>query len=326
MVNMKTLIRIVFIIFIANGIDCLGRVCDNCCDCFKEEIEEYEEIKEEGKITAKSLVNDNWFKTKENNPVLKIFKKKDDNDIPSEGNGDKILIKLDKDNNPKIANQNEAEDKLKLEKKKYALFKIKTQEEETVYLYCSDVESNGLLWYGIFNNKKHKSISVIACDTTNVTDMKFMFNMCSSLEKLDLKNFNTKNVTDMKFMFSKCSNLKELDLKNFDTSNVTDMTHMFSGCSSLTKLDLLNFNTKNVTSMFWMFSGCSSLTKLDLKNFDTKNVTDMGGMFSGCSSLENLDISNFNTSNVPDMWHRWHMFYKCKKLSEDKKNKILNEK
>ena len=36
MANMRMLIRIVFVIFIANGIDCLGGVCDNCCDCFKE--------------------------------------------------------------------------------------------------------------------------------------------------------------------------------------------------------------------------------------------------------------------------------------------------
>ena len=69
---MKTLIRVVFVFFIANEIDCLGGVCDDCCDCFKEGIKEYEEIKENEKITAKSLVNDNWFSGKKN-LVLKIF-------------------------------------------------------------------------------------------------------------------------------------------------------------------------------------------------------------------------------------------------------------
>ena len=56
MANMRMLIRIVFVIFIANGIDCLGGVCDNCCDnfcdCFKEK-DEYEE-------KAISLVNNIW--------------------------------------------------------------------------------------------------------------------------------------------------------------------------------------------------------------------------------------------------------------------------
>ena len=42
MVNMRMLIRIVFVIFIVNGIDCLGRACDNCCACFKGKDEKEE--------------------------------------------------------------------------------------------------------------------------------------------------------------------------------------------------------------------------------------------------------------------------------------------
>ena len=107
---MRTLIRMVFVIFIANGIDCLGGVCDNCCDCLKEKKEEekkgenndekkdeenkdekkimeYEEIKEEGDITAKSLVNIGWYESKKENLVLKIFKKKENKAFQS-----KIII------------------------------------------------------------------------------------------------------------------------------------------------------------------------------------------------------------------------------------------
>ena len=32
---MKILIRIVLVIFITNRIDCLGSICDDCCDCLK---------------------------------------------------------------------------------------------------------------------------------------------------------------------------------------------------------------------------------------------------------------------------------------------------
>ena len=45
MVNMRMLIRIVLVIFIANGIDCLGGVCDNWCNCFKEKEEDKKEVK-----------------------------------------------------------------------------------------------------------------------------------------------------------------------------------------------------------------------------------------------------------------------------------------
>ena len=44
---MRILIRIVFVIFIANEIDCLGKVCDNCCDCFKEKDDEKKDEKKD---------------------------------------------------------------------------------------------------------------------------------------------------------------------------------------------------------------------------------------------------------------------------------------
>ena len=251
---MRTLIRIVFVIFIANGIDRLEGVCDNCYNGFKEKdedeeinnneeinksegISKSEEIKGNAKITAKSLVNDNWYNSKKN-LVLKLFKKKDDNVFPSKGNNDKILIKLEGKKNPKITEQNEDEDPLKLNGKKYALFEIITQKDKTVNLYCSDVESSKYdneVW-GIFKGTDHKSISVKTCDTTEVTDMGYMFYKCSSLENLDIKNFNTSNVTNMNSMFSECSSLENLDIKNFNTSNVTNMNSMFSECRNLKEL------------------------------------------------------------------------------------------
>ena len=313
MANMRILIRIVFVIFIANWIDCLRRVCDDCCDCFKEKDEN---------ITAESLVNYNWYRAK-NNLVLMIFKKEDDNGIfTSEGNEDKISFKLEGKDNPKIAylEKKGDEDKLKLEDKKYALFEIKTKCGNTVYLYCSDVESSSENVNGIFEGTTHVSISVIACDTTNVTDMSRMFYECSSLKDLDIKKFNTTNIKDMCEMFSGCSNLKELDLKNFNTKNVTNMGYMFHGCSSFTKLDISNFNTENVTNMQSMFSNCSRLTELDISNFITTNVTDMGFMFSECRALTKLELGgNFNISNDKFILC---MLENCK---ENIKNKILKK-
>ena len=149
-------------------------------------------------------------------------------------------------------------------------------------------------------------------NTSNVTNMKAMFNSCSSLTSIDLSSFNTSNVTDMQFMFYGCSSLTSLDLSSFNTSNVTNMGTMFCQCHSLTSLDLSSFNTANVTSMYEMFYDCSSLTSLNLSNFNTANVTDMSWMFSGCSSLNSLNLSNFNTANVTDMG--W-MFYYCSSLT-----------
>ena len=203
---MKKLIRIVFVIFIVNEIDCLGGVCDNCCDdccdCFKDKDEN---------ITPESLVNVNWYESKKEKPVLMIFKKKD-NVFTSTENENKISFELEgKDNIFKIKNQNEAENPLNLKDKKYALFKIKTKGKNTVYLYCSDVESDAY-FNGIFEGTTHISISVIACDTTKVEKMMYMFRVCRNLTELNLKNFNTTNVTNMEGMFENCKSLKKINL------------------------------------------------------------------------------------------------------------------
>ena len=152
-------------------------------------------------------------------------------------------------------------------------------------------------------------------DTTNVTDMSFMFYNCKILEQLDLSNFKTSNVTTMQAMFYDANKLTAIDVSSFDTSKVKIMSGMFSGYDgdmSLTEIKgLEKFNTTNVTTMKSMFQSCISLKALDLSNFDTSNVTDMSHMFTQCKSLTNLNISKFNTSKVTNMRY---MFNECTNL------------
>ena len=55
-----------------------------------------------------------------------------------------------------------------------------------------------------------------------------MFQECLLLEYIDLSNFNTSNVTDMEYMFDKCHKLKEIKgINNFNTYNVFNMSRMF---------------------------------------------------------------------------------------------------
>ena len=146
-------------------------------------------------------------------------------------------------------------------------------ESEKVYL---NVDS-GLMFYREYNEQKIKNIV-----------------------ELDLSNFDTSQVTDMQFMFSGMSSLTTLDLSNFDTSQVKYMNYMFSYMSSLTTLDLSNFDTSQVAYMNSMFSG-TSLTSLNLSNFDTSKVMKMSNMFFNMRNLTSLNLTNFNTSKVTDM-------------------------
>ena len=157
-----------------------------------------------------------------------------------------------------------------------------------------------------------KTIKFVNCDTTNVTDMSFMFRSCWNLMTLDISNFNTANVTSMSDMFNGCNRLTTLDINNFNTANVTDMSWMFNGCSRLTTLDISNFDTSNVTDMSRMFCSCDHLTTLNVSNFNTENVTNMSNMFFAGHNLTTLDIGNFNTAKVTDMSE---MFRDCMKLT-----------
>ena len=313
MVNMRILIRMVFAIFIAKGIDCLGCVCDDFCgcrDCLKKK--EYEEIEGDENNPAKELVNKDWFKAKKNKPVLKIFIKEENGVFKD--NENKVSFKLEGNNNPKIAYLNGNEDPLKLSDKKYAFFGIITKKGTPVYLYCSDIESGGIN-EGIFTHMGHINISVIACDIENVRNMNSMFCHCYGLEKLDLQNFNTTGVTNMMEMFALCSNLTELNIQSFNTINVTDMRYMFSECSSLTKLNIQSFNTSNVTNMEGMFSRCSGLENLNLNNFNTEKVTNMRCMFLVCISLGKLEFGkNFNTTEGTNVEY---MFRGCQSFPDE---------
>ena len=137
-------------------------------------------------------------------------------------------------------------------------------------------------------------------DTSETTNMRYLFHGCSKLTSLNLSNFNTGKVTNMGYMFYGCGNLTSLDVSSFDTSQVTDIRSMFYNCTSLTSLDVSNFNTSQVTDMSYMFYWCTSLTSLDVSNFNTSQVTNMESMFCG-SSLTTLDVSNFDTSHVTRM-------------------------
>ena len=173
-------------------------------------------------------------------------------------------------------------------------------EPEKVYLntYSSKMFYSG---YGSEKIKKFLELDLSNFDTSNVTNMYYMFFDISNLTTLNLSSFDTSNVTNMRYMFSGMSNLTTLNLSNFDTSQVTDMSYMFSYMFKLTSLDLSSFDTSKVTNMESMFYYMPNLTTLNLSNFDTFKVTDMNSMFYYTPKLTSLDLSSFDTSNVTNM-------------------------
>ena len=147
-------------------------------------------------------------------------------------------------------------------------------------------------------------------NTSQVTNMQYMFSNCESIETLDLSTFNTENVTNMSNMFYYCKSLKSLNLSSFNTSKVNYMGSMFSDCESLTALNLSSFNTENISDYEYMFHCCKSLTTLDLSSFNSKEILNTSFMFTGFA-LKTIDLSSFDTSKTTEMIN---MFGGCSAL------------
>ena len=88
--------------------------------------------------------------------------------------------------------------------------------------------------------------------------MASMFENCYSLTSLDLSHLITDDVTDMKYAFHNCSSLQTL-LVSFRTLNVRYMQHLFSDCTSLKTLNIGTFFTANVNNLTDMFENDEGL-------------------------------------------------------------------
>ena len=97
---------------------------------------------------------------------------------------------------------------------------------------------------------------------------------------------NTSQVTNMGYMFKSCSSLTSLDLTHFNTESLISMNEMFYYCIGLTELDLSSFNTANVVNMEYMFGEAYNLTRIVVGDeWSTTAVTNSEGMFNRCNNL-----------------------------------------
>lgn len=102
----------------------------------------------------------------------------------------------------------------------------------------------------------------------------------------EIANLDTSNITDMSYMFYTNNMLQSLDLSNFDVSNVTNMGGMFQNCYKLSNLYLGTFDTSKVTSMNRMFEGCKLL--VTIKKLDAIKSVGVNSIFKDCLSLNDF--------------------------------------
>ena len=194
------------------------------------------------------------------------------------------------------------------------LEKIKVTGANSLIISCSTFNSHPDHWWSEEPCFDGASIIFKGTNTSNLTNMRWMFYGLDNIQTLDLSGFDTSNVTTMESMFNVCINLTSLNVSSFNTRNVTDMSGMFLGCENLTSIDVSNFDTRNVTNMIDMFSNCTNLTTLDLSNFDTRNVTEITDMFRWCEKLQTIDLSGWDLTKAIGYNPIGEMFMFCKAL------------
>ena len=143
-------------------------------------------------------------------------------------------------------------------------------------------------------------------NTSNVRNMYSMFRgkAANQTNNLNLTGWDTSNVTDMGYMFYFCKYLQNISgLTNWNVGKVTNMDHMFYSCLSASTIgDLSNWNVSSVTSMNCMFASCDNLKSLgDLSNWNVSKVTDMKGMFWGDYNLSLTGINNWRPGKLKDI-------------------------
>lgn len=158
--------------------------------------------------------------------------------------------------------------------------------------------------YYLFNEYQGASVNdlIYFSDTSNVTDMRYMFNNCVNLTTIP--QLDTSKVKNMISMLRGCYKLANFPQLN--TSNVTQMNYMFNECQVLTNVSL---NTSNVTSMGYMFYNCYKLVTIDITHMNITQPYNISVFASNCYSLTKLIIRNMptipsiNTNSFNNCYH-----------------------
>gem|GEM_PF-5636161 len=147
---------------------------------------------------------------------------------------------------------------------------------------------------GMFRNcQKIHTIKIGSMDTSNVTDMSYMFGMDDESD--------TDTVTQNNYQTDPSLNtaLTSLVLTNLSTENCTAFRGMFQGMSALKTiaLDYTKFTAGTaLTSTARMFNTCQALTSIDLRGFgDCSNLASINRWFRRCNNLKYIDLANFST-------------------------------
>lgn len=184
-----------------------------------------------------------------------------------------------------------------------------------------------------------ENVDLTIFETSQVTNLYYMFSSSPNIVTLDLSTWNVSNVETMEAVFqgrrkltninvsgwkpskctifnnifAECSALQTLDLSGWDVTNGQTFNSMFRYCENLETINMDGWKPSNATSMTSMFEYCTNLSNI-IFDFETSDsLADIGTMFDGCSKITSLDLGGWNVSNVTNMFAT---FNDCRSLTD----------
>lgn len=126
----------------------------------------------------------------------------------------------------------------------------------------------------------------------------YLFFNYSGVSVSDLISYNdTTNVTNMKYMFQNCTKL--ITIPQLDTSSAIEMNSMFNECSNLTTIDISHMNIISPAYSSFFASGCYSLTKLIIRNMSSIPKLNSTA-FNDCYHFAGTTNATYNPQGLKD--------------------------
>lgn len=162
------------------------------------------------------------------------------------------------------------------------------------FSYVSD-ENDDKSGKNVDKNKIKKIYIFETFFSGKVEKMNYMFSGCKELIKIEgLGNLKTDSCKEMIGMFQNCSSIEEIDLSNWNIANSAYLNDMFFECKNLKKVKFPKETVITYGYINNMFEGCENLKTIDLSSIkETKHdcfLEDILG--KGCNNLQEIIISD----------------------------------
>ena len=207
-------------------------------------------------------------------------------------------------NNARISNYDDLEQSMKNINHLYYMFNNASSFDKPVDLTekLSDNLTTTDEYASLFKNASKIPSIKISSNSTKPTTLNSMFSNCTVLKSIDLTGLNTSNVTDISYIFDGCKSLENVPIGftslNMNKVSTTNARYIFRSCESIQEIDLSSMNFPLVTSLSYWFSNCKKAKVIKLPTFGSKKITTLEGLFGVCDNLQQIDFNNLDTSKV----------------------------